>query len=48
MIEDATKAVYERALKEELPAGVRRLLEDQAEIVRLAHAEVRALQKRRL
>jgi uncharacterized protein (TIGR02284 family) len=46
--EDAAKAVYERALKETLPAGVRRLLEDQAEIVRLAHSEVRALEKRRL
>jgi uncharacterized protein (TIGR02284 family) len=45
--EDAATAVYERALKQALPAGVRRLLEDQAEIVRLAHSEVRALEKRR-
>ena len=44
--EDVAKSVYAKALKEELPAGARRLLEDQAEIVRLAHDEVRALEKR--
>lgn len=45
--EDSAKAAYAKALKQELPAGARRLLEDQAEIVRLAHDEVRALENRR-
>lgn len=46
--EDVAKAVYAKALKEDLPAGARRLLESQAEIVRLAHDEVRTLEKRSL
>jgi uncharacterized protein (TIGR02284 family) len=45
--EDMTKEAYAKALKTDLPAGARRLLEDQAEIVRLAHEEVRALRDRR-
>jgi uncharacterized protein (TIGR02284 family) len=44
--EDAAQSAYATALKADLPAGVRRLLEDQADIVRLAHNEVRALEKR--
>jgi len=44
--EDAAKSAYAKALSEELPAGARRLLEDQAAIVRLAHDEVRSLQRR--
>ncbi|HYT75544.1 MAG TPA: PA2169 family four-helix-bundle protein [Vicinamibacterales bacterium] len=43
--EDSTKAAYQKALEENLPAGVRRLIEDQADIVRLAHDEVRTLEK---
>jgi uncharacterized protein (TIGR02284 family) len=43
--EDAAKGAYQKALKENLPAGVRRLIEDQAAIVRLAHDEVRTLEK---
>lgn len=44
--EDAAKAVFAKALKENLTAGARRLLEDQADIVRLAHDEVAALKHR--
>jgi uncharacterized protein (TIGR02284 family) len=44
--EDTTKEAYAKALKTDLTAGARRLLEDQAEIVRLAHQEVRALRDR--
>jgi uncharacterized protein (TIGR02284 family) len=44
--EDAAKAAYAKALKEDLSAGARRLLEDQAAIVRITHDEVRALEKR--
>jgi uncharacterized protein (TIGR02284 family) len=43
--EDVAKAAYAKALKEELPAGARTLIEAQAEIVKLAHDEVRALEK---
>jgi uncharacterized protein (TIGR02284 family) len=43
--EDVAKAAFEKALKENLPAGARRLIEDQAMIVRLAHDDVRALEK---
>lgn len=43
--EDVAKAAYQKALTASLPAGVRRLIEDQAEIVRLAHDEVRTLEK---
>jgi uncharacterized protein (TIGR02284 family) len=41
--EDEAKAVFANALKQDLTAGARRLLEDQADIVRLAHDEVAAL-----
>jgi uncharacterized protein (TIGR02284 family) len=41
--EDVAKAAFANALKQDLTAGARRLLEDQADIVRLAHAEVAAL-----
>jgi len=44
--EDVAKAAYAKALKEELSAGARRLLEDQAAIVTVTHDEVRALEKR--
>jgi uncharacterized protein (TIGR02284 family) len=43
--EDVAKAAYAKALKEDLPAGVRTLIQSQAEIVKLAHDEVRALEK---
>lgn len=43
--EDLAKAAYAQALKEDLPAGVRTLIQSQAEIVKLAHDEVRALEK---
>jgi uncharacterized protein (TIGR02284 family) len=43
--EDAAKAAYAKALKEDLPAGVRTLIQSQADIVKLAHDEVRALEK---
>jgi uncharacterized protein (TIGR02284 family) len=43
--EDVAKAAYEKALKQELPAGARALVEAQAAIVRTAHDEVRALEK---
>jgi uncharacterized protein (TIGR02284 family) len=43
--EDVSKAAYAKALKEDLPAGVRTLIQSQAEIVKLAHDEVRALEK---
>ena len=43
--EDVAKAAYAKALKEDLPAGVRTLIQSQAEIVRVAHDEVRALEK---
>jgi uncharacterized protein (TIGR02284 family) len=42
---DVAKAAYEKALKQELPAGARALVEAQAAIVRTAHDEVRALEK---
>ena len=41
--EDMAKSAYAKALAADLPAGARRLLEDQAAIVRLAHDEVRTL-----
>ena len=44
--EDAAKAVFAKALKENLTAGARRLLEDQADIVRLAPDEFAALKHR--
>jgi len=43
--EDVAKRVYEKALAESLPAGVRELVEQQAAIVRTAHDDVRALEK---
>jgi uncharacterized protein (TIGR02284 family) len=43
--EDIAKAAYAKALQEDLPAGARTLIQSQAEIVRLAHDEVRALEK---
>jgi uncharacterized protein (TIGR02284 family) len=43
--EDVAKAAYAKALKEDLPAGVRTLIQSQAEIVKLAHDEVRTLEK---
>ena len=43
--EDVAKATYAKALQENLPAGVRTLIQTQAEIIRLAHDEVRALEK---
>ena len=43
--EDVAKAVYEKALKQSLPAGARELVEQQAAIVFTAHDEVRALEK---
>jgi len=44
--EDVAKGVYAKALKQDLAAGARRLLEDQAAIVRITHDDVRALEKR--
>lgn len=43
--EDVAKAAYEKALKQDLPAGARELVKQQAAIVFTAHDEVRALQK---
>lgn len=43
--EDAAKAAFENALKQNLPAGARELIEQQAAIVFTAHDEVRALEK---
>jgi uncharacterized protein (TIGR02284 family) len=43
--EDAAKAAFEKALKQNLPAGARELVEQQAAIVFAAHDEVRALDK---
>lgn len=43
--EDAAKAAYEKALKEELAAGARELVEQQSAIVHTAHDEVKALEK---
>ncbi|NUR53229.1 MAG: PA2169 family four-helix-bundle protein [Acidobacteria bacterium] len=43
--EDVAKATYAKALQENLPAGVRTLIQTQAEIIRLAHDEVRTLEK---
>jgi len=43
--EEAAKAAFENARKKDLPAGARRLLEAQADIVRLAHDEVAALKR---
>ena len=43
--EDVAKAAYAKALKEDLPAGARTLIQSQADIVKLAHDEVRALEK---
>jgi uncharacterized protein (TIGR02284 family) len=43
--EDAAKAAYTNALKEALPAGARELVDQQAAIVRVAHDEVRALER---
>jgi uncharacterized protein (TIGR02284 family) len=43
--EDVTKAAYAKALKEDLPAGARTLIQAQADIVKVAHDEVRALEK---
>lgn len=43
--EDVAKAEFANALKQNLPAGARALVEAQAAIVRTAHDEVRALEK---
>ena len=43
--EDAAKAAFERALQDPLPAGPRERIEQQAAIVKVAHDEVRALDK---
>lgn len=43
--EDAAKAAFQAALKDPLPAGARELIEQQAAIVKVAHDEVRALEK---
>jgi len=43
--EDAAKAAFTAALEEPLPAGARELIEQQAAIVKVAHDEVRALDK---
>jgi uncharacterized protein (TIGR02284 family) len=43
--EDVAKATFAKALKEDLPAGARTLIQSQADIVKLAHDEVRALEK---
>jgi uncharacterized protein (TIGR02284 family) len=43
--EDIAKAAYAKALKEDLPAGARTLIQTQADIVRIAHDEVRTLEK---
>jgi uncharacterized protein (TIGR02284 family) len=43
--EDAAKAAFQGALKDPLPAGARELIEQQAAIVKVAHDEVRALEK---
>jgi uncharacterized protein (TIGR02284 family) len=43
--EDIAKTAYAKALKEDLPAGVRTLIQAQADIVKMAHDEVRALEK---
>lgn len=43
--EDVAKAAFQKALKQELPAGARELVEQQAAIVFTAHDEVRALEK---
>jgi uncharacterized protein (TIGR02284 family) len=43
--EDVAKAAYAKALKEDLPAGARTLVQSQAVIVKLAHDEVRELEK---
>lgn len=43
--EDIAKATYAKALKEDLPAGVRTVIQSQADIIKLAHDEVRALEK---
>ena len=43
--EDIAKAAYAKALNEDLPAGARTLIQTQADIVRIAHDEVRALEK---
>jgi uncharacterized protein (TIGR02284 family) len=43
--EDAAKEAFQTALKDPLPAGARELIEQQAAIVKVAHDEVRALEK---
>lgn len=43
--EDVAKSAYEKALTQELPAGARELVEQQAAIVFTARDEVRALEK---
>jgi len=43
--EDAAKSAFQNALKDPLPAGARELIEQQAAIVRVAHDEVRAVEK---
>jgi uncharacterized protein (TIGR02284 family) len=43
--EDAAKRAFEDALKADLPAGTRELVQQQSAIVHTAHDEVRALEK---
>ncbi|HWK09697.1 MAG TPA: PA2169 family four-helix-bundle protein [Vicinamibacterales bacterium] len=43
--EDAAKEAFTNALKDPLPAGARELIEQQAAIVKVAHDEVRTLEK---
>lgn len=43
--EDVAKAVFAKALQQSLPAGARELVAQQAAIVKVAHDEVRAIEK---
>jgi uncharacterized protein (TIGR02284 family) len=43
--EDAAREAFRKALEDPLPAGARELVEQQAAIVKVAHDEVRALEK---
>jgi uncharacterized protein (TIGR02284 family) len=43
--EDVAKAAYQKAITQDLPAGARRLVDNQADIVKAAHDAVRRLEK---
>ena len=43
--EDVAKAAYQKAITQDLPAGARRLIDNQADVVRAAHDAVRRLEK---